>query len=267
MKNVKPLTILTRLTIATALIMSVQACNYLPKKEPKAKMQGVSNDTTYFAPQKAFDLSLTVPVFRGEVLIEERCNRTGSSVTLYDSHARMFAVDSLIIDRNDLAKAPSFASNQTMMNMVLNNYLRNVVRKSNKVVATDTVSRRYIRRDDKFDALFTLVDMEVDTTHLKRETQVKGTYYYGFLLFKQGDRVFVVQHRQPALMPNKMERILLALADSLVIPGTRIRSESEVEKFSRDMDNLKVRMGFSDAEERQDGDSLVCEDTQWSEYN
>ena len=52
------------------------------------------------------------------------------------------------------------------------------------------------------------------------------------MLFKRGDRIYVLQHRQPVLMPEKMKAVLLNLADGMEIPG-RVRDDTDMEKLRR----------------------------------
>lgn len=49
--------------------------------------------------------------------------------------------------------------------------------------------------------------------------------------------IYVVQHRQPVLMPEKMKSVLLRLADAMEIPG-RVRSDTDIERLRRALSRM-----------------------------
>lgn len=192
-----------------------------------AGMQGVLENEIYHAPQAAYSIPLYINPFRGAVDAGERCNATGGSTTFWDEHGRFFRIDYLKIDENRMAQAPRFASDQTLLNAVMNNYLREILPSAESVADSDTSVREFLK-DREPRALFTIVNMNVDTNRVAggQDTTIRGTYYYGFLLFRRGEYVYVLQHYQPALMRDKMLQVLNRLADAMIIPG-KPRSEAD----------------------------------------
>lgn len=190
-------------------------------------LQGMTEHDVYYAPKAAYGIPLYVNPFRGQVDVTERCNASGGSTTFWDEQGRFFRIDYLKIDEHPMAQAPRFASDQTLLNAVLNNYLREILPTAKAVEDADISVREFLRdRDPR--GLFAILTMNVDTKSLTdhRDLLVRGTYYYGFLLFKRGDFVYVVQHYQSALMRDKMLSILNRLAGNMIIPG-QTRSDSD----------------------------------------
>ncbi|MFZ5724506.1 MAG: hypothetical protein ACOY33_12710 [Pseudomonadota bacterium] len=193
-------------------------------------LQGMKEDGTYYSPQAAYGVPLYLSPFRGKVDVSERCNAAGGSTTFWDEQGRFFRVDYLKIDEHPMAQAPRFASDQTLLNAVMNNYLREVLPTGKAIEDVDTATRDFLKdRDPR--SLFVILDMNVDTARLTdyRDTQVRGTYFYGFLIFKRGEYVYVLQHYQPALMKDKMLQMLSRLADNMIVPG-KSRTDTEIER-------------------------------------
>lgn len=193
-------------------------------------MQGLTEEDIYYSPKAAYGVPLYLSPFRGQVSVNERCNAAGGSTTFWDEHGRFFRVDYLKIDEHPMAQAPRFASDQTLLNSVMNNYLREVLPTGKSIEDVDTSVREFIKdRDPR--ALLVILDMNVDTARVSdsRDVNLRGTFYYGFLIFKRGEFVYVLQHYQPTLMKEKMTQMLTRLADNMVIPG-KTRSDTEMER-------------------------------------
>lgn len=184
------------------------------------RLQGLISDDIYYSPKEAYSLPLYINPFRGQVELEERCDATGGSTTFWDEPGRFFRIDYLKIDEHPMAQAPRFASDQTLLNTVMNNYLREVLPTGQAIEDLDTSVREYIKDRDP-SALFVILNMNIDTARLPQHKGplIRGTWYYGFLVFKRKELIYVVQHYQPALMKDKMLQVLSHLADNMVIPG------------------------------------------------
>lgn len=194
-------------------------------------LQGAREGDIYHAPASAYSLDLGINTFRGRVTLDERCDRYGGSTTLWDDSGRMFRVDYVLLENNPGIETPRFASDQTLMNLILNAYLRGVIAPAPAVRAADVVQREMLHQSDP-QALFAIVGLDVDAELAPRERVETGTWYYGLLLFKRGQYAYIVQHRQPALMPDKMKAVLLRLADAMEIPGVT-RDDTELERTRR----------------------------------
>jgi hypothetical protein len=205
-----------------SLLVFVSACQSL---------EGKREGEQYHAPAGAYTMDLSINTFRGEVLLDERCTRTGGSTTFWDGNGRMFRIDYQQAENNPMIDVPRFASDLTLLNLTLNTYLRKVVAKSDKVRSADAAHQEFLR-DTSPRSLFAVVSLNVDSGELEDKPEVEGTYYYGFLVFKEGQRLFVLQHRQPVLSPEKMKTVLLRLADEIEIPGKK-RDDTELERMRR----------------------------------
>ncbi|MDX1803538.1 MAG: hypothetical protein R3292_05615 [Alcanivorax sp.] len=194
-------------------------------------LQGERKGDYYYSPAGAYILDLGINTFRGHVVLDERCDRTGGSTTFWDGSGRLFRVDYLQIESNPMIKAPRFASDLTLLNLTLNSYLREVVANAPMITNAEAAHREFLD-DANPKALFAIIGINVDAAREPDSKAESGTYYYGFLLFKRGDLIYVLQHRQPVLMPEKMKAVLLRLADGMEIPG-RERDDTDLEKLRR----------------------------------
>ncbi len=209
-------------TAALSLSLLLVACQGL---------QGERQGDYYFSPAGAYILDLGINTFRGEVVLDERCDRNGGSTTFWDGSGRLFRVDYLSVENHPMIEAPRFASDLTLLNLSLNSYLREVVAKAPMITSAEASYREFLDDADP-KALFAIIGINVDAAKVKDDEVESGTYYYGFMLFKRGDLIYVLQHRQPVLMPEKMKAVLLNLANGMEIPG-RVRDDTDMEKLRR----------------------------------
>lgn len=238
------------MTMTRTFLKAAAIASFLLLGACQSPMQGMTEDDIYYSPKSVYGIPLYLSPFRGDVTLEERCNAAGGSTTFWDAHGRFFRIDYLKIDEHPMAQAPRFASDQTLLNAVMNNYLREIVPASRSIEDVDTAAREFLKdRDPR--ALFVIVNLNVDTSRdaeaaqertrklmgltlpnplaSANTTPIRGTYYYGFLLFKRGEYVYVLQHYQPAFMPEKMLEALTRLSDHLIVPGKQ-RADTEIER-------------------------------------
>ncbi|MBZ2189311.1 hypothetical protein K8B33_09395 [Alcanivorax sp. JB21] len=195
------------------------------------RLQGERDGDTYYAPAAAYAVDLSINTFRGKVTLEERCDAHSGSTTFWDGSGRMFRIDYHRAESNPNFDTPRFASDLTLMNLVLNHYLRDKIAPTAMITSVEAAHREFLQ-DATPRSLFAIVGLDVDPSRQPEAGAVGGRHYYGFLLFKQGEMIYVVQHRQPVLMPEKMKSVLLHLAEAMAIPG-RERSASEMERLRR----------------------------------
>ena len=194
-------------------------------------LQGSREGDIYNAPAGAYSIDLGINTFRGHVALDERCDRYGGSTTMWDGSGRMFRIDYLLLENNPNIRAPRFASDQTLLNLVLNAYLRGVIATAPMVNSAEVVHREFLQQSDP-QSLFTIVSLDIDASKDPDAPPVTGTYYYGLLLYKKGERAYIIQHRQPALMEETMKSVLLRIADGMEVPGIE-RDDTELERTRR----------------------------------
>lgn len=194
-------------------------------------LQGAREGDIYHSPAAAYSIDLAMNTFRGHVTLDERCDEYSGSTTMWDASGRMFRIDYLRAEGNPNLRIPRFAADQTLLNLVLNGYLRSVVAESPMIASAEVVHREQIEGSDPR-AMMSIVSLEVDSSKVASSPDVSGLYYYGFLLFKKGELIYAIQHRQPALMPDTMKSVLLRLADAMEMPGKE-RDETELERTRR----------------------------------
>ncbi|MCK0537203.1 hypothetical protein [Alcanivorax quisquiliarum] len=192
-------------------------------------LQGERDGDTYHAPAAAYSIDLGINTFRGKVTLDERCDAHGGSTTFWDGSGRQFRIDYLHAEDHPLAEAPRFASDMTRLNLVLNNYLRQRVASAPMVTSVEPAHRELLDTSSPR-TLFAVVRLDIDPAREPGSNAVDGPHYYGFLLFRQGEMIYVLQHRQPVLMPEKMKSVLLRLAEALTIPG-QLRSDTDTRRL------------------------------------
>ncbi|MEQ3635414.1 hypothetical protein [Alcanivorax sp.] len=179
----------------------------------------------YFSPAGAYILDLGVSTFRGEVVLDERCDRNGGATTFWDGSGRLFRVDYLKVNNH-----PSRVdSDLALLNLSLNRYLSEAIAKAPMIAGAEASYQEFLD-EANLKALFAIIDINADAAKVKDDEEESGTYYNGFLLFKHGELIYVLQHRHPVLMPEKMKAILLNLAAGMEIPG-EVRDDTDMEKL------------------------------------
>lgn len=185
----------------------------------------------YHAPARAYSLALDSGVFRGPVTMTEKCDARGGTLNLWDGTNRFFRVDYLKINQHPVAAIPSFASEQTIDELVLNNYQREVLSKAAGIQHSEIMLSEFVDTG-RGDAMFSVASIEMKPEALPKGLDAK-TYYYGFLVFTRGDFVYVLQHRFDAYQPDKLKNLLSALRQDMLVPGLLRHGES-VAKAAQD---------------------------------
>lgn len=185
----------------------------------------------YHAPHRAFSMPVDLATFRGAIGMSDQCDHNGGTLNIWDSMGRFFRIDHLKINQHPLAQVPDFASDRTIEELVLNQYLRRVLPAAQHIKAPEVEHEEFLpmRRND---AMLAIVSMEVDQSLLIDKTNANTTYHHGFYIFKKGDYVFIVQHRQENLSIDNMRDTLEGLALGLTIPSM-IPPDHEQGWFSR----------------------------------
>lgn len=171
----------------------------------------------YHAPARAYSLSLDSTVFRGAVTLTEQCDTKGGTLNVYDSSNRFFRIDYLKIGQHPMADVPSFASERTIDEQVLSNYLRDVLPKAEGIAKSESMLREFVDTG-RGDAMFGVVSLDMKNTSLP-EGVTSTSYYYGFLVFTRGDMVYVLQHRVDSYQPDKLKQLLSGLRQDMLVPG------------------------------------------------
>lgn len=171
----------------------------------------------YHAPSRAYSLSLDSAAFRGKVNLTEQCDANGGSVNIWDSTNRFFRIDYLKIGQHPMADVPTFASERTIDEQVLSNYLRDVLPEMPNLEDAQPLLQEFVDTG-RGNAMFSVVSMK-----MKRSTLPEGVtnarYFYGFLVFTRGDMVYVLQHRVDTYQPDNLKTLLSGLRQDMLVPG------------------------------------------------
>lgn len=195
----------------TGIILSawlLAGCSSIPKPQDTGM---------YHAPARAYSLALDSGVFRGAVTLTEQCDAKGGTLNIWDGSNRFFRIDYLKIGQHPMADVPSFASERTIDEQVLSNYLRDVLPKAENVQSSESMLREYVDTG-RGDAMFAVVNLKMKDTALP-EGVTSVSYYYGFLVFTRGDMVYVLQHRVDSYQPDNLKQLLSSLRLDMVTPG------------------------------------------------
>lgn len=171
----------------------------------------------YHAPARAYSLSLDSAAFRGGVTLTEKCDKAGGSVNIWDSANRFFRIDYLKIGQHPMADVPSFASERTVDEQVLANYLRDVLPDMPSIEDSQTMIQEFVDTG-RGSGMFAVVGLKMKRTALP-EGVTNPRFYYGFLVFTRGDMVYVVQHRADTYQPDNMKTVLSGLRQDMLVPG------------------------------------------------
>lgn len=179
---------------------------------PKPQSTGM-----YHAPARAYSLALDSAVFRGPVTLTEQCDAKGGTLNIWDGANRFFRIDYLKAGQHPMADVPSFASERTVDEQVLSNYLRDVLSKAPNIESSESMLREYVNTG-RGDAMFAVINLKMkDAVRLQGVTE--NSYYYGFLVFTRGDMVYVLQHRVDTYQPDSLKQLLSGLRLDMVTPG------------------------------------------------
>lgn len=171
----------------------------------------------YHAPARAYSLALDSSAFRGKVTLTEQCDANGGSLNIWDSTNRFFRIDYLKIGLHPMADVPSFASERTIDEQVLTNYLRDVLPEMPNLDDAEPMLQEYVDTG-RGDAMFSVVRLKMKRSALP-EGVTNARYYYGFLVFTRGDMVYVLQHRVDTYQPDNLKQLLSGLRQDMLVPG------------------------------------------------
>lgn len=182
-----------------------------------ASAPGPQSAGLYHAPARAYSLSLDSGAFRGAVTLTEACDKNGGSVNIWDTDNRFFRIDYLKIGQHPMADVPSFASERTISEQVLSNYLRDVLPDMPSIDDAQPMLQEYVDTG-RGNAMFAVVSLKMRRSALP-EGISNPRFYYGFLVFPRGDMVYVVQHRADTYQPDNMKTVLSGLRQDMLVPG------------------------------------------------
>lgn len=196
----------------TGLILSALLLGGCASRAPGPQDTGL-----YHSPARAYSLALDSSAFRGAVTLTEQCDAKGGTLNIWDSANRFFRIDYLKIGQHPMADAPSFASERTIDEQVLSNYLREILGKAENVRSSESMLREFVDTG-RGDAMFSVVSLNMKDDKLP-EGVTAASYYYGLLVFTKGDFVYVVQHRVDTYQPDRLKQILSGLRQDMLVPG------------------------------------------------
>ena len=171
----------------------------------------------YHAPARAYSLSLDSAAFRGKVTLTAQCDKNGGSLNIWDTANRFFRIDYLKTGEHPMADVPSFASERTIDEQVLSNYLRDLLPDMPNIDDAQPMLQEFVDTG-RGNAMFAVVSLKMKRSALP-EGVSNPRFYYGFLVFTRGDMVYVVQHRTDTYQPDNMKIVLSGLRQDMLVPG------------------------------------------------
>lgn len=178
---------------------------------------GPQDKGLYHSPARAYSLSLDSSAFRGAVTLREQCDANGGTLNIWDKANRFFRIDYLKIGEHPMANVPAFASERTITEQVLSNYLRDVIGKAENIEVSESLLREFVDTG-RGDAMFGVVSIRMKDSGLPTSV-LDNSYYYGLLVFTRGDIVYIVQHRVDTYQPDRLKQLLSALRQDMLVPG------------------------------------------------
>jgi len=181
---------------------------------------GSNSKTLYGAPQKIYALDLSNNIFRGKATIMEECDAHNVSTTLWDDENRFFRIDLLAAEGNPTLNTPPFIADAALLQLALDSYTKTRTSSSAVVKAVAPVYKKTYTGSVPL-TMMAIHHIQVDSQAAKNFPPVSGDYYYGFMLFRHGKYIYVLQHRQPFYSEEKMERVLKAMLDAITVPADK----------------------------------------------
>lgn len=178
---------------------------------------GPQSKGLYHSPARAYSLALDSSAFRGPVTLTEQCDDKGGTLNIWDKTHRFFRIDYLKIGQHPLADVPTFASERTITEQVLSNYLREVLPKAETIESSETLLREYVDTG-RGDAMFGVINIRMKDKGLQAGI-ANNNYYYGFLVFTRADLVYIIQHRVDTYQPDLLKKLMSALRQDMQVPG------------------------------------------------
>src|SRR5699024_1747472 len=197
------------LLLASSLLLS--GCQTLSANKSK---------TLYGAPQKTYALDLNNNVFRGKPTIVEECDAYNISTTIWDEENRFFRIDLLAAEGNPSLNTPPFISDAALLQLALDSYTKTRTVSSPVVKAVAPAYKKTYTGSVPL-TMMAIHHIRVDSQAAKNFPPVSGDYYYGFMLFRHGQYIYVLQQRQPFYSEAKMERVLKAMLDAVSVPANK----------------------------------------------
>lgn len=183
------------------------------------QMLGINkNKNHYGAPQKTYALDLNNNIFRGQPTIIEECDAYNISTTLWDEENRFFRIDLLAAEGNPTLNTPPFISDAALLQLALDSYTKTRAASSPVVKAVAPTYKKTYTGSVPL-TMMAIHHITVDSQAAQNFPPVSGDYYYGFMLFRHGKYIYVLQHRQPFYSEEKMERVLKAMLDAVSVPA------------------------------------------------
>lgn len=199
------------ITVWLALGLLLGGCQSLPFNTQK---------TLYGAPQKIYELDLNNNIFRGAPTIIEECDAHNISTTLWDEENRFFRIDLLAAEGNPSLNTPPFISDAALLQLALDSYTKNRAASSSVITTVAPMYQKTYTGSVPL-TMMAVHHIKVDSQAAKNFPAVTGDYYYGFILFRHSEYIYVLQHRQPFYSVDKMERVLKSMLNAISVPATK----------------------------------------------
>ena len=137
-----------------------------------------------------------------------------SILTIWDRQNRLYQVGFYHLDKHRFADVPEYASNRTILQLVLRNYLREALSCTEAVLATRTIEKSFIPFQEG-EAFTMVVRGEQPRTRQTKD----ATIYHGLMIFKKGAYAYIVQHRQSVYNAEALSTLLTSIAEVLEYPN------------------------------------------------
>lgn len=137
-----------------------------------------------------------------------------ATLSIWDRQNRLYQITYYHLDKHRFADVPEYASNRTILQLVLRNYLREALSCTDAILRSRTLEKRFLPFQ-KQEAFMMVVQGEQPRTRLVKDS----TIYHGLMIFKRGAYAYVVQHRQAVYNEAAMSNLLLSMADIIEFPN------------------------------------------------
>lgn len=176
--------------------------------------QSLDSEAEVFATKHGeFELSFDHNLFHLPVHHKYKGDDTFGNLQIWDQNNRYFEISFFQLEKHFMAEVPEFSSQQTILKLVLKNYLRSALQCSDDLLNRATVSKSFY--NSKYGlGYFTMIKADLSDPFKGGESIFQGLY-----ILKKGKYVYLVQHRENQESQQDMLNFLVRIMDHLSFPS------------------------------------------------
>lgn len=168
---------------------------------------------TFTSKKGEFGLIFSHSLFHLPIHHKYKGGDTFGNLQIWDQNNRFFEVSFFQLEKHAMAEVPEYSSQQTILKLVLKNYLRSALQCSDELLNKVTVTKSFDTNKHGL-GYFTMIRAD-----LSDPFQGGESIYQGLYIFKKGKYVYLVQHRENRESQQDMLNSLVRIVEQLTFPS------------------------------------------------